>query len=150
MINWEDPNDHITSNFTVKEALYLPRWGRLANTGDGLNDDIKQNLIILFNKMELVRTTCGKYPIVVHCSYRPQFYNKLVKGALKSAHLSGSACDFHVVGFESNNGCDIIRSIIYPKLEEFNIRMEDIDDLEVRNWLHIDFKEPNPNRFFEP
>ena len=77
-IIWTDETVHITPHFTVRDALYLPTWKRLANQSDGLNDQIKENIIQLFNKMETVREYFGNIPINVHVTYRPPAYNKLL------------------------------------------------------------------------
>ena len=43
-IDWCDPKQKISDYFSVGEALYLPRWERLANEQDGLSDDSKTAL----------------------------------------------------------------------------------------------------------
>lgn len=149
-INWQYSTDKISTHFSVNDALYLHKWGRLANESDGLNNEIKENLINLCAKMEVVRHFLGDLPIIVQCTYRPEEYNKLVKGATNSAHKYGMAMDFVVQGYEGNDGCDKIRSLLVPKLEEFGLRMEDISDRLDRTWIHIDVRDPVHNRYFKP
>jgi uncharacterized protein YcbK (DUF882 family) len=146
MIDWSDPKAKISRLFVVKEALNLPQWKRIAEEKDGLDDQIKQNLVQLFEKIELVRAYFGK-PIIVHCAYRPPEYNKLVKGASKSAHVQGMAVDFHVQGMD----CDEVRKMMVDngKLDEWGMRCEDMPG---SNWVHLDIREPGSSgkRFFKP
>ena len=150
MIDWTNPDCQISSNFKVKDALWLPTWSRLANESDGLTDAIKENLIHLCAKMEGIRAFLGNRPIFVHCMFRPTAYNAIIGGAPHSAHLTGQAIDFHIDKLSDNKGCDSIRALLVPKLAEFNIRMEDVSDKTNRNWVHIDEIEPRGNRYFKP
>lgn len=150
MIDWTDQNSKVSSHFTVKDCLYLPTWGRLANESDGLTDEIKESLVNLCAVMEGVRSFLGNRPIHVHCMYRPAAYNKIIGGSPRSAHITGCAIDFHVDKLSDNKGCDSIRMLLQPKLTEFGIRMEDVSAKSNRNWVHIDTLPPNPNRYFKP
>jgi uncharacterized protein YcbK (DUF882 family) len=134
----------ISKHFSYKEALWLPSWNRAAIESDGLSQEILDNLIILFNKMDSIRDTMGM-PIIVHCAYRPPAYNTLVHGAPNSAHLHGMACDFHVSG----STCDAVRQKILNEnlLETLEMRMEDAPGT---NWVHLDWAPVISNRFFKP
>jgi hypothetical protein len=144
-INWARPTDVLTKHFTVHDALWLPQWTRLAQESDGLTLEYKANLILLFDKMEQVRTFLGDRPIVVHVAYRPKPYNKLIKGAANSAHLYGEAVDFNVEGLD----CDTVRNLIVPKLEVWNMRCEKLP--KGSPWCHLDTREPrNNSRYFIP
>jgi uncharacterized protein YcbK (DUF882 family) len=136
--------DKIGKYFTVKEALYLPTWGRLANENDGLDAKVKANLIRAFSVMDKIREIFGK-PVIVHVAYRPRAYNTLIGGATQSAHIFGIAVDFHIAGIT----CDEARNILKPKLEELKIRME---DLPGSSWVHIDLRQipSGSRRFFRP
>jgi hypothetical protein len=149
-IEWNNPECQVTTHFKVKDCLWLPQWARLANEDDGLDDSVKENLINTCAKLEAVRQFFGNKPVQVHCMYRPEEYNKLVGGAAHSAHKIGQAVDFHIIEFGGNNGCDWVREHLVPKLDDFNIRMEDISDKDKRDWLHIDTSEPRPHRYFKP
>jgi hypothetical protein len=140
-IDWEDPQCPITKNFVVKEALWLPRWNRLANEEDGLTKEHKNNLVVLFKQMELVRSFLNK-PIVVNVAYRPPEYNRLIEGAEDSAHLYGMAVDWYV----SNMSCDDVRSLIVPHLEKWKLRCENASV----NWIHTDIRPPIFERYFKP
>lgn len=150
MIDWTTGSCQITEHFKVYDCLYLPQWDRLATESDGLNDDIKNNLISLCNKMEEIRKFLGNKFIHVHCMYRPLEYNNLVGGSPTSAHLLGKAIDYHVDTLSNNKGCDDIRALLLPKLIEFNIRMEDISSKPARNWVHNDMAPVLGNRYFKP
>jgi len=146
-VNTPDPSHKIPGcpHFTWKEALWLPQWNRSANEEDGLNDEILGNLEATFRALESLRAFFGK-PIKVHVAYRPDAYNRLVKGAKNSAHTKGMAVDFSIPGLS----CDDVREkIIQNKLlEALGLRME---NLSGSNWIHVDTREPGPGgRFFKP
>jgi len=145
MIDWQNDKDKISQYFTVHEAIWLPQWGRLATEKDGLTDEIKNNLVDLFQKMDQAREFFNT-SIIVHVSYRPEEYNKLIGGAPMSAHRFGKACDFHVTGID----CFDARKQILDanKLEEWDMRME---DNAPGNWIHLgnDWQE-GKSRFFKP
>ena len=133
-IDWTNPAAKVTEHFCVKDCLWLPSWGRLANESDGLNDQIKQNLYNLCLKMEVIRAFCGGLPINVHVMLRPITYNAIIPGAaLHSAHIEGLACDFDV----QTRDCDLIRQKLLPMLEQWSIRMEKRPG---ENWVHIDMR----------
>jgi hypothetical protein len=146
VVDWSNPACKVSKYFTVNEMLYLPTWKRLANEGDGLDDEIKANLIGLAQKMDTVREYFDK-PINVHVTYRPTEYNKAIGGALRSAHSEGKACDFHVMGMT----CDEIRDEIVAKglLDLWEMRCEKKPG---SNWVHLDYRElkTGGNRYFIP
>src|ERR1035437_10749265 len=120
-IDWNDPKCALGTHFTVKDAIYLPTWARLANESDGLDDTIKANLLELFGQMNIVRNQFNK-PIRVHVSYRPALYNVAIGGAQHSAHSEGLACDFDVIGMD----CDSVRKYIVDNglLDTWDMRCE--------------------------
>lgn len=145
-INWDDLKSQISNHFTVKDAIFLPTWGRAATADDGLDDTIKANLNTLFTAMDIVRDHFGK-PIHVHVSYRPVKYNEQIGGSQHSQHSVGLACDFDVIGMN----CDDVRKEINDNslLDKWNMRMEDAPG---SNWIHLDLKDlaPGGHRFFKP
>lgn len=137
----------ISTYFQWKDALWLTQWNREATEADGLDNTIRMNLSILFEDMDMLREFFNR-PIIVHVAYRPEAYNKLVKGASKSQHLQGLACDFHVQGLD----CDVARKMIVDAdlLELHGLRMEKLDGAP---WIHIDVMPtlaPGKNRYFVP
>jgi hypothetical protein len=150
-INWKNPEAMISTHFSVKEALWLPRWSTMH-----IPDEKDQEFIIeTAKRMDMVRNFLGS-PIIPFCWIRPYSancpdskyhgmdYNKLVGGAQQSMHLCGGAVDWY-----TTESCDIIREKLVPKLEEFNIRMENLPNA---NWIHCDIKFVGygMNRYFIP
>jgi len=136
----------ISEYFSWKEAIYLPKWNRLA-TADELTPEIIENLTRLFMKMDQIRHFL-RYQIIVHCAFRTKKYNKEVGGATRSPHLEGKAVDFSVRGMN----CDDVRSTIlrYGILEKLDLRME--NNPQGSPWVHIDTRDPGPKgkRYFLP
>lgn len=147
-LDWSKDELKISKYFTVKEAIYLPTWKRLANKEDGLNDTIKENSLRLFKQMDVVREHFGK-PIRAHVAYRPVEYNKAIGGAQHSAHSEGMAFDFDIIGMS----CDDVRKELTKDnnklLEEWKMRCEDMPG---STWVHLDIRElaPEGHRFFKP
>jgi len=164
-INWEDPTQKISKYFTVKEALYLPSW----NCYHVPTEEEKTNILFMAKKMDIVREFLNA-PINIHCWIRPDKvncvgfdpktvkadtpakqaalaaldYNAFVGGAKASMHRIGSAVDWSA----KNIKCDDARTKLIPKLEEYDLRME---DLKGSNWVHLDCRKPINNvRFFKP
>jgi hypothetical protein len=149
-INWDDPEAMISNHFKVREALWLPSWQVMHVP----SQDEKDNILEQAAKMDMVREFLG-VPIVVHCWMRPvlnnpislhngEDYNALVGGAKSSAHKIGKATDWNPVGMT----CEEARQKLIPKLEEFDIRLEDngVD----ANWCHTDCAPVLHSRFFKP
>lgn len=135
----------ISEYFMWREALWLPKWGRLATDAEA-NMVIKVNLTDVFFKLDYIRDHFDKQ-IIVHCAFRPPEYNKLVGGAEHSCHLYGMAVDFHI----EEVSCDDARREILDKnlLNAHELRMEDSPG---SNWIHLDTKEVenDSHRCFKP
>lgn len=143
------PTDKISTHFTYKEALWLPQWGRMAEAKDGLTPAVLATLShFLKTCMDPVRELFGK-PINVHCCYRPEAYNILVKGAARSSHkalVSGvAAMDFDVAGIP----CPVAKLLLVPHLARLGVRME--DNGAEASWIHLDNAPvpPGGHRFFK-
>lgn len=158
-IDWTDPGQEISKYFTVKNAIYLPRWKRLANDQDSLDQNAKDALEKFFKEcMDPIREIIGK-PLTVHVAFRSPEYNVLIGGAKMSIHMArkyadGSlvaACDFSADLGKGSVGanCDEIKAILLPHLERLNIRLE--DNGKGATWIHVDNRKPGPGgRFFKP
>ena len=85
-------------------------------------------------------------PITITSGLRPSQYNKLIKGAKYSHHMSGNALDFVLKNYLGPEGCDTIRKILFPQLGRLKIRME---NLPGSRWIHID-RGAGDNLFFRP
>ena len=126
------------TNFVWKDALYLPRWDVCCVPTDDQEDQIIKTAF----KLEQVRSFFGA-DIKINCWLRPLVYNMLIGGAKDSAHIYGMAVDFWVKGFTP----DQVRTNLQPHLEDLKIRME---NKPASSWVHIDIRDPSPNRFFIP
>lgn len=133
-----------TSEFFLwHEALLLPQWNTFALPP---SLEVEQNIIETAKRMDLIRVHFHR-PIVVTSWYRPLKYNAHVGGSTHSQHLLGRAVDFSVQGLS----CDYVRAVLQHRLEDFNIRME---NLPGSDWVHIDTNctdnMPRIRRFFNP
>jgi hypothetical protein len=149
-IDWTNKQSRISKFFTVHEATFLPSW----NVYHEPSEEEKESIKKWAEKMDIVREFL-QAPIIIHCWIRPTIvscfdpeyngknYNDFVGGAKNSSHIDGSATDFHVSGLKQK--CEKIRENLLPKLEEFEIRMEDNDG----DWVHLDGREVSSSRFFK-
>lgn len=142
MIDWTNSMNMISQYFSVREALWLPQWGRLATEADGLTDEIKNALIDLSSKMDQIRDLLG-YPMHVTSCYRPPSYSVLVGGSATDPHTKGMAMDFTPEPFAS---CDHVKAILEPQLEKYSLRME----RGTINWVHLDMMPVGHARYFNP
>ncbi len=141
-IEWDNPKDHITKNFTVHEALWLKSWGVYHKPSLKEQENIIKTALVMEKIRELFNVS-----INIHCWIRPnkvncpgskkhgKDYNIYVGGAKASMHIQGLACDFHVKGIE----CIKVFPVIVPYLREFYIRIEKIRG----SWVHIDLLDIN-------
>jgi hypothetical protein len=147
----------VTTNFTVGECTLLPSWGchHITSTNEQVNLTRVCELLekVRFFASDKLKKDC---PIKIHCMIRPKSvnapghaghgkdYNKFVKGAPRSAHISGLAVDFSIEGVD----CDRLRKLLVPKLTEFDCRME---SLHGAGWVHLDLIPPTEGRrYFKP
>jgi hypothetical protein len=152
-IDWTNPVAQIAPHFTVRDALWLNTWGRLANASDGLTDAIKSNIIKTAAWLETVRGIVGK-PLYVKSWFRPQKYNVAIGGARFSQHMQGNAVDWWTDrdgdGDKDGVDCDALKALLMPHLPALYLRME--DNGKGARWIHLDDR-PVPRggqRFFKP
>jgi len=126
------------TNFVWGEFLWLQHW----RVHGFPKDSVKENIIKVANKLQLVRNFYNR-KIIITSGWRPELYNELIKGSHNSRHMTGEAVDFYVDGMS----CDQVRKDLQPKLEEWKIRME---DLPRSSWVHLDISPVIHQRFFKP
>lgn len=169
-VDWTNMSAKISKYFTVKDALWLPSWG-VAHTP---SEQEKANILRIAKKLDIVREFLNE-PLIVHVWIRPgvvsapgtqwdgKDYNRYVyetfvwkgltaeekakKVAPNSPHKDGDAVDFSVQNKRTPQYCNEYRSKLVPKLEEWQIRLENNKD---GNWLHIDNRPVKISRFFNP
>lgn len=174
-VDWNDPKSKLTENFSVGEALLLPSWSAYHVPSEEEKAAIKgiaDKVTRLTTKLE---EKLGKQlKIDVHAWMRPAVanipgskwngmdYNRYIyetqvwkdlspeekakKKVPNSPHKTGHAIDFHFIGYEGKAKCAEMRKLIEPLLEEFGLRMEDIEG----GWIHLDDLPVVNNRFFKP
>jgi hypothetical protein len=121
------------STLTWHDALYLPSWGRHVKPSDVTNtsmDTVLANIEKQAAALQNVSNHFGK-AIHVHCWLRPPAYNKQIGGAGNSAHLRGTATDFHMDGITAEAVRKELRANpkIYPGAGENDV-----------SWVHIDLE----------
>lgn len=155
-IDWANSKAKVSKYFTVAEATYLHKWDRLAQASDGLDETVKDNLIKIFAKMDLIREIL-RVPLLVRSAYRPRDYNVFIGGAKLSAHMATDNCaavdfwtDQNGDGEKTGEDCDAIKALLMPRLKELGVRME--DNGKGARWVHLDNRPvlPGKRRFFKP
>lgn len=142
-IDWSEPSCKISEFFTVKDAIFLNNWGRLARESDGLTAEIKQNIWRMANeKMDMLRRLVGR-PIYIKSWFRSQKYNVEIGGATFSMHMTGWAVDWWADvdqdGDRDGADCDKIKALLLKTgLQELGVRME--DNGKGATWIHNDTK----------
>ena len=129
--------------FKWKEALYLKQWDVHAFPK---SDSVYLNIIEVSNRLTLIREFLQK-PLLVTSWYRPEKYNTFIRGAFNSSHKDGLAVDVVCPAM----GAEEVRMTLLDKLDEFNIRMENLPN---STWVHIDIRVTEgmtiSQRFFKP
>jgi uncharacterized protein YcbK (DUF882 family) len=117
-----------STNFTWHDALWLPSIHRHATEKEAA--EFLQNIVKQALALDGVRNHF-KSPVVVHCWLRPTEYNKLIGGAKNSAHLRGTATDFHIEGFTAEQVRKplIGDKTLYPGAGELGV-----------SWVHLDLE----------
>lgn len=166
-VDWTSRKSYISKHFRVYDAIYLPRWQRLADEADGLDDNAKEALIDLFERMDAVYEDILRVKPNIHVAFRNSRYNKLVGGTIGSAHIARvikmpdgteigngrhlvAAVDFDVRIYPEKSiedNCDIARSLLEPKLELLEMRMEKNPG---SSWIHLDSQLVKSERYFVP
>lgn len=174
-IDWTNPACKIVSRLSVKDALLLPSWGAYHVPSEDEKAAMLGIAKKVNNVIDKLSLQLGKeLHINVHAWMRPEKANipgskwdgkdynryiyetqvwkdltpeeKALKKVPNSPHKTGHAIDFHIVGYEGKEKCAEIRKLLLPLLEEFGLRMEDLDG----GWVHLDDLPVIHLRFFKP
>jgi len=121
--------------FTWHEALWLPQFERHASASE-VTPTIIHNIVRQAKALDVLRDHF-KAAIGVHCWLRPPAYNSHIKGAPKSAHLRGTATDFHIVGYTADQVRKVLlaNKSLYPGAGELDVTWMHLD-LEHQKWFH--------------
>lgn len=111
--------------FTWAEALWLPKVQAFAMPTEAQ----AATIIRLAEALDKVREYFGA-AIIIHSWLRPVEYNKLVKGARQSMHLTGGAVDFHIEG--------VAVSYAQETLEKNKQLWPYRGERATPTWLHLD------------
>lgn len=110
------------------------------------NDKIKDNALILINKVNSLLTDLGIKEVKISSGWRPPSLNATVKGAApKSAHTIGMAVDIHDKDFNLYNQIAQRPDL----LKKYDLWLEDKE--KTLTWVHLDFKsrQDRPSRIFK-
>lgn len=147
-----DLNARITEHFFWREALKLNELGiYVFPESQEVYDNIKHTCEKLELIREIINDRCTlpmEIGLQVTSFYRPEFYNRMIGGAKKSAHKYGLACDFRPTIIS----CKEVRKWLAEELDTLEIRMErQPKDLPAyKDWVHIDLRQPINDRYFAP
>lgn len=116
-------------SLTWHDALYLPSWKRHVQI-DEVSTTILANVTRQAQALAKLSQHFGK-SISVHCWLRPKKYNAHIGGASNSAHLRGSATDFHMPGLTAEQVRKeiIAKPDLYPGAGELGV-----------SWVHLDLE----------
>lgn len=136
-----DLDAKITDSFIWREALFLREW----QWGAYPDREQYQNIIKVSEKLEQIKQMFGGQPIKIVSWLRPPQYNQHIGGAKFSAHMTGEAVDFQIMGVQAA----FVRKRVMEKAQDLDIRVEDMP--AHYNWCHIDVRKPdNGVRIFQP
>jgi putative chitinase len=127
----------LTPNFYLAEftnSNYATRHG-IKNTP---SSQIKQNLQVLANGLEEVRTLLAK-PISISSGYRNLELNRAMGGSNNSAHMLGYAADFD--SNEYGTPKQIVKAI-----KDSNIEYDQL--INEGDWVHISFDPKQRNQTY--
>lgn len=123
--------------FRWKEFLWCPQWKVYVFP----TDRQYLNILKFAPKLDKVREFMG-VAMISTSGLRPGLYNELIGGSKGSAHLRGRAWDGVFESIPSKEA----RIMLVPKLEEFGLRMENLETPHV----HLDDSPVGKDRYFIP
>lgn len=122
-------DEEISKYFKWREALWLPSVRGYAVPTPFQLDNIRRQA----KELDKVREFLGA-PINVHCWLRPAWYNRMLGGAKRSAHIDGTATDFSVEGYTVKEARDLL--LTKEGRECYNGRGE----LNTSKHIHLDLR----------
>lgn len=119
---------YLTANFTLEEFITSETAARrgIDNTP---NDEVKDNLLQLAQRMEAVRYLLGNKPIIIKSGYRSPKLNTAIGGAKNSQHVKGQAVDFICPQFGSP--LEICHEITHGSMIQFDQLIQE------GSWVHL-------------
>jgi len=105
-----------------------------------LTQELEDNLAILLEKVNIIRSIWGK-PLIVTSGYRPAQYNQNANGAKKSAHMSCQAADFKDIDREFSKWC--LNNL--PLLKQNGLYLE--SPKYTPSWTHLQIRPTKFNPF---
>lgn len=99
----------LSDHFSLEEFTRSEAAAQMQPPNDNQpTPDHLKNLKALAKGMEAVRTSCGDRMVFVSSAYRNPEVNAAVGGVKNSAHATGFACDFHVMGIDIPKAASLI------------------------------------------
>lgn len=115
----------LTENFSLPEFA--------SKDGSAFPEQVKENLKILSEQLEILRAHFGK-PIQVTSGYRSSSHNLRIGGAKDSYHVRGMAADIKIKGIDPKIVFNAIELLIKcGKMKEGGIGL-------YSSWVHYDFR----------
>lgn len=121
----------MTPHFTLEELTFSNTAIRLGidNTA---SEEIKDNLEILAEGLEQIRTKLDSRPLIISSGYRSLPLNRVIGSKDSSYHCKGLAADFKTKYCSIKEAMDI--------LSESGIEFDKLI-LEFNSWIHVQFPE---------
>ncbi len=93
-----------TANFSESEFA--------SRDGSTTPNQLKGNLQLLMQQLEVIRAAAGNKPVTVSSGYRSVAHNAAEGGAAKSKHVCCQAADIKIAGMSANKVYDLIAQLI--------------------------------------
>ncbi len=115
----------LTKNFTLPEFA--------SKDGSAFPEDVKANILILANQLEVIRSHFDK-PITVTSGYRSEAHNLRIGGEKNSFHIKGMAADIKIQGVSPY----VLAKQIEMLIDAGKMIQGGIGIYE--SWVHYDFR----------
>lgn len=107
-----------------------------SHDGSKMPSNVKRNILMLIENLEVIREACGNRPMTITSGYRSKAHNTAIKGAKNSQHVKGNAADFKVKGMSPK----AVYAVIEQLMDDGKIEQGGIGLYIRRNggWCHYD------------